>query len=51
MVPLGLRQVHQSAIRGAKSLDKNNSPIFVIDGMIIQEPMSGALRLLTGVLN
>jgi len=24
-------------IRGAKSIDKNNSPIFVIDGMIIQE--------------
>lgn len=30
-------------IRGAKSIDKNNSPIFVIDGMIIQEPIKGAL--------
>lgn len=30
-------------IRGAKSIDKNNSPIFVIDGMIIQEPVKGAL--------
>lgn len=30
-------------IRGAKSIDKNNSPIFVIDGMIIQEPLRGAL--------
>lgn len=31
-------------IRGAKSLDKNNSPIWVIDGMIIQEPVTGALN-------
>ena len=30
-------------IRGAKSVDKNNSPIFVIDGMIIQEPITGNL--------
>lgn len=30
-------------IRGAKSIDKNNSPIFVIDGMIIQEPITGTL--------
>ena len=30
-------------IRGAKSIDKNNSPIFVIDGMIIQEPITGNL--------
>lgn len=30
-------------IRGAKSIDKNNAPIFVIDGMIIQEPLKGAL--------
>ncbi len=30
-------------IRGAKSIDKNNSPIFVIDGMIIQETVTGAL--------
>lgn len=30
-------------IRGAKSIDKNNSPIFVIDGMIIQEPLRGNL--------
>lgn len=30
-------------IRGAKSIDKNNSPIFVVDGMIIQEPLTGAL--------
>src|SRR3712207_8372779 len=27
-------------IRGAKSIDKNNSPIFVVDGMIIQEPIT-----------
>ncbi|MFJ1377069.1 SusC/RagA family TonB-linked outer membrane protein [Capnocytophaga canimorsus] len=31
-------------IRGAKSIDKNNSPIFVIDGMIIQEAVTGALQ-------
>ncbi len=31
-------------IRGAKSIDKNNSPIFVVDGMIIQEPLRGALE-------
>ena len=30
-------------IRGAKSIDKNNAPIFVIDGMIIQEPLTGNL--------
>ena len=30
-------------IRGAKSIDKNNSPIFVVDGMIIQEPLTGNL--------
>ncbi len=30
-------------IRGAKSVDKNNSPIFVIDGMIIQEAITGNL--------
>ncbi|CEN54105.1 SusC/RagA family TonB-linked outer membrane protein [Capnocytophaga canis] len=30
-------------IRGAKSLDKNNSPIFVIDGMIIQETLTDAI--------
>ena len=30
-------------IRGAKSVDKNNSPIFVVDGMIIQEAMTGNL--------
>ena len=28
-------------IRGAKSIDKNNSPIFVVDGMILQEPLKG----------
>ena len=31
-------------IRGAKSLDKNNSPIWVIDGMIIQEEVTGVLN-------
>ena len=30
-------------IRGAKSLEKNNSPIWVIDGIIIQEPITGTL--------
>ena len=30
-------------IRGAKSVDKNNSPIWVIDGMIIQEAVTGNL--------
>ena len=30
-------------IRGAKSLDKNNSPIWVIDGMIIQEDVTDVL--------
>lgn len=30
-------------IRGAKSVDKNNSPIWVIDGMVIQEPVTGNL--------
>lgn len=30
-------------IRGAKSLDKSNSPIFVIDGMVITEPITGYL--------
>ena len=30
-------------IRGAKSLDKNNSPIWVIDGMIIQEGVTDVL--------
>ena len=30
-------------IRGAKSVDKNNSPIFVVDGMIIQEALTGNL--------
>lgn len=39
----GVTSSSSITIRGAKSLDKNNSPIFVIDGMIIQEPMTGAL--------
>lgn len=30
-------------IRGAKSVSKNNSPIFVVDGMIIQEAITGNL--------
>ena len=30
-------------IRGAKSVDKNNSPIWVIDGMIIHEAVTGNL--------
>ncbi len=39
----GLTSSSSITIRGAKSLDKNNSPIFVVDGMIIQEPITGAL--------
>ncbi|WP_314951642.1 SusC/RagA family TonB-linked outer membrane protein [Tannerella forsythia] len=39
----GVTSSSSITIRGAKSIDKNNSPIFVIDGMIIQEPIKGAL--------
>ena len=39
----GVTSSSSVTIRGAKSIDKNNSPIFVIDGMIIQEPITGAL--------
>ena len=39
----GVTSSSSITIRGAKSIDKNNSPIFVIDGMIIQEPIRGAL--------
>lgn len=39
----GVTSSSSITIRGAKSIDKNNSPIFVIDGMIIQEPLRGAL--------
>ncbi len=39
----GITSSSAITIRGAKSIDKNNSPIFVVDGMIIQEPITGAL--------
>lgn len=39
----GVTSSSSITIRGAKSIDKNNSPIFVIDGMIIQEPVTGNL--------
>lgn len=40
----GITSSSAITIRGAKSIDKNNSPIFVVDGMIIQEPITGALK-------
>lgn len=39
----GVTSSSSITIRGAKSIDKNNSPIFVVDGMVIQEPLRGAL--------
>lgn len=39
----GVTSSSSITIRGANSVDKNNSPIFVIDGMIIQEPITGQL--------
>lgn len=39
----GITSSSSITIRGAKSVDKNNSPIFVIDGMIIQEALTGNL--------
>jgi len=39
----GITSSSSITIRGAKSVDKNNSPIFVIDGMIIQENITGNL--------
>ena len=39
----GITSSSSITIRGAKSIDKNNSPIFVIDGMIIQENITGNL--------
>jgi iron complex outermembrane receptor protein len=39
----GVTSSSSITIRGAKSIDKNNSPIFVIDGMIIQEAITGEL--------
>lgn len=39
----GITSSSSITIRGAKSIDKNNSPIFVIDGMIIQEAVTGNL--------
>ncbi len=39
----GVTSSSSITIRGAKSIDKNNSPIFVVDGMIIQEPITGHL--------
>lgn len=40
----GITSSSSITIRGAKSVDKNNSPIFVIDGMIIQENITGNLN-------
>lgn len=40
----GITSSSSITIRGAKSIDKNNSPIFVIDGMIIQEAVTGNLN-------
>lgn len=40
----GVTSSSSITIRGAKSIDKNNSPIFVVDGMIIQEPITGNLN-------
>lgn len=39
----GLTSSSSITIRGAKSVSKNNSPIFVVDGMIIQENLTGNL--------
>ncbi len=39
----GVTSSSSITIRGAKSIDKNNSPIFVVDGMIIQEAITGTL--------
>lgn len=39
----GITSSSSITIRGAKSIDKNNSPIWVIDGMIIQEAPTGNL--------
>lgn len=39
----GITSSSAITIRGAKSVDKNNSPIFVVDGMIIQEALTGNL--------
>ena len=39
----GVTSSSSITIRGAKSVDKNNSPIWVIDGMIIQEPATDQL--------
>ena len=39
----GVTSSSSITIRGAKSVDKNNSPIFVVDGMILQEAMTGNL--------
>ncbi|MHB9056002.1 MAG: SusC/RagA family TonB-linked outer membrane protein [Paludibacteraceae bacterium] len=39
----GLTSSSAITIRGAKSLSKNSSPIWVVDGIIIQEPITGAL--------
>ena len=40
----GVTSSSSITIHGAKSIDKNNSSIFVIDGMIIQKPIKGALN-------
>ncbi len=39
----GITSSSSITIRGAKSIDKNNSPIWVIDGMVIQEAPTGNL--------
>ncbi len=37
----GITSSSSITIRGAKSVDKNNSPIWVVDGMVIQEALTG----------
>lgn len=40
----GITSSSSITIRGAKSLEKNSSPIWVVDGIIIQEPITGTLN-------
>ena len=40
----GLTSSSSITIRGAKSIDKNNSPIWVVDGMVMQEPPTGVMN-------
>lgn len=39
----GVTSSSSITIRGAKSVDKNNSPIWVVDGMVLQEALTGNL--------